>query len=72
MTPFPTITTERLILRQITPADAQAMYEYLSNQEVTKQMASNPTNHLKPLQMKRFAGMIPFAKLKQASAGGLH
>lgn len=42
MTPFPTITTERLILREITPADATAMYEYLSDPEVTKQMALDP------------------------------
>lgn len=40
--PFPTLETDRLILRQVTPDDADALYHYLQDFEVTKNLGSEP------------------------------
>jgi len=34
--PFPTLTTERFILRKIEPSDAGELFQYFSNDEVTR------------------------------------
>ena len=39
---FPIIETERLMLRQVTPADAADMFDYLSDQDVVKPMGLDP------------------------------
>ena len=37
---FPPLETERLILRELKPTDAEAIFYYLSNPEVTHYLAS--------------------------------
>lgn len=39
---FPRLETERLILRQLTSADAEAMFGYLSDPEVARYLSAHP------------------------------
>ncbi|MGU3372645.1 GNAT family N-acetyltransferase, partial [Bacillus mycoides] len=42
MNKFPIIETERLILKEVTPEDANDMYKYLSDKDVVKHMGLEP------------------------------
>lgn len=42
LTPFPSIETERLILREVTKNDAESLLAYLSDQQVTRHMGLDP------------------------------
>lgn len=41
---FPTLTTQRLVLRQLTMEDAEAVYQYLSDEDVIRYLEGNTDN----------------------------
>jgi ribosomal-protein-alanine N-acetyltransferase len=47
---FPQLETERLLLRELKSTDAEAMYRYLSDPEVTRYLATQPHRSLKQTQ----------------------
>jgi ribosomal-protein-alanine N-acetyltransferase len=42
-TPFPTLTTQNLTLRQVTPGDAQSIFALRSDPEINKYLERNPS-----------------------------
>lgn len=47
---FPQLETERLLLRELKSTDAEAVYRYLSDPEVTRYLATPPHRSLKQTQ----------------------
>lgn len=65
---FPTIHTERLILKQATIEDAEDMHIYLSNETVCRYMGIDAHETIEDTKEKS-SGITTSSKNKQASAG---